>query len=171
MVQVGNLGAAMNPPKKSKPSPEVRLIRTFHPIENAEACPSGYVVEETRGVLHRITLMSMSDEAKRLPHFPDHWGIFEDVCQEMRESLEQHDLPTDKTPIVPEELDVFEERLCDDDELWYYDVCHSTESLSQARLAGDLLRALTKLGQRDGIGDYILEFCSAMLRYGEFRVG
>lgn len=166
-VQVGNLGAAMNPPKKSKPTPEVKLIRTLH--GNAEA-RGEIIVEEQRGFLHAVTFLSLSDKGKRLPHFPAPWAIFDIVCQEMREILEQHDLPTDKTPIVPKKLDVFEERLCDDDELWYYDVFHSTESLSQPRLAGNLLRALTKLGQRDGIGDYILEFCSAMLTYGELRV-
>jgi hypothetical protein len=158
-------------PQKSKPKSEAKLTRTFQPIKTAEGDPHGCVVEERRGVLHRITFISMSDEAKRLPHFPDPWRIFHDVCEELRELLEQHDLPTDKTPLVPEELDVFDERLCDDDVLWYYDVVHSTEQLSQARLAGDLLMALTKLGKRDGIGDYILEFCSAMWRYGEFRVG
>jgi hypothetical protein len=113
----------------------------------------------------------MSDNVKRLPHFPEPWAIFDIICQEMREVLEQHDLPTDKTPLIPEELDVFDERLCDDDVLWYHDVAHSTEQLSQARLAGDLLMALTKLGKRDGVEGYMAEFCSAMLTYGDYRVG
>lgn len=160
----------MKPSKMSKPSPEVELIRTFQPIETTEGEARGYVVEETRGVLHRITIMSMSEQAKRLPHFPDRWAIFEDVCQELRDLLEQHDLPTDKTPLMPEELDVFEERLCDDDVLWHHDVIHSTEPLSQPRLAGELLMALTSLGKREGIENHILEFCSALVRYGDFRV-
>ncbi len=156
--------------KKSKPKSEAKLTRTFQPIKTAEGDPRGYVLEEKRGVLHRITFISMSDDAKRLPHFPDPWGIFDDVCQELREILEQNDLPTDKTPLMPEELDVFEKRLCDDEVLWYYDVVHSTEQLSEARLAGDLLMALIELGKLAGIDDYILHFATAMIRYGEFRV-
>jgi hypothetical protein len=117
-----------------------------------------------------MTFISMAEDAKRLPHFPEPWAIYDVVCQELREILEKNDLPTDKTPLLPEELEVFEKRLCDDEVLWYHDVVHSTEELSEARLAGDLLIALNQLGKLQGIEDYILHFGTAMFRYGEFRV-
>lgn len=161
---------AMKPSKKSKPPSEVKLVRTYVPVDKVTSGPREYLVKETRGILSRMTFISMADDANSEPHCPDPWGIYDDVCQELREILEQNGLPTDKTPLMPEELDVFEKRLCDDEVLWYYDVVHSTERLSEARLAGDALMALIELGKLKGIDEYILHFGSAMFRYGEFRV-
>jgi hypothetical protein len=168
-THAGKPDDAMKPPKKSKPSSEVKLVRSYEPLNKVTPGTREYLVTETRGVLSRMTFISMADDANRQPHFPDPWGIYNDVCQELREILEQNDLPTDKTRLMPEELDVFEKRLCDDEVLWYYDVVHSTERLSEARLAGDLLMVLIELGKLEGIDDYILHFGTAMFRYGEFR--
>lgn len=160
----------MKPPKKSRSSSEVKLARTYSPVEKETPGPREYLVTETRGLLSGMTFISMADDASRLPHFPDPWAIYDVVCQELRETLERNNLPTDKTPLMPEELDVFERRLCDDEVLWYHDVVHSTERLSEARMAGDTLMALIELGKLKGIDNYILHFGTAMFRYGEFRV-
>ena len=138
----------MKPPKKSKPSSEVKLVRRYELLDTVTPGPREYLVRETRGVLSRMTFISMADNGNRPPHCPHPWIIYDEVCKELREMLAQNDLPTDKTPLMPEELDVFEKRLCDDEVLWYHDVVHSTEQLSEARLAGDL--ALVELGKLAG---------------------
>jgi hypothetical protein len=109
----------MKSPKMSKANSEVPLVRRYEPVQTEEGAPRKYLVRETRGALSRMTFISMADDDNRLPHFPDPWGIFDDVAQEAREILKRHGLPTDKTPLMPEELDVFEKRLCEDEVLWY----------------------------------------------------
>ncbi|QDM19156.1 hypothetical protein FNL55_26340 [Tardiphaga sp. vice352] len=160
----------MKSQKKTKTNASVPLVRKYHQIATNEGEPREYLVKHSRGVLSRTVRTSLVSGKNLLPSTPRIPLNLDEVCQEARDVLEEHEYATDQTRLPPEELDFVEERLCDDEVLWYHDVIHESEELSEVRIAGDLLMTLLQLEKLPHIEQYMPYLAKAMFDYGEFRV-
>lgn len=160
----------MKLPKKTKTTASVPLVRKLFQIATKEGEPRVYLVKHSRGALSRSVRTSSVSGKSVLPSTPRIPLNLDEVCQNARNVLEEHEYATDKTRLPPEELDFVEERLCDDEVLWYHDVIHESEELSEVRIAGDLLMTLLQLEKLPHIEQYMPYLAKAMFDYGEFRV-
>jgi hypothetical protein len=99
--------------------------------------------------------------------------LIEALCEELRAVLDRADLPTDRYPIMPFELDYGYEPLehtTPSGDIWWHFVEESTEALSKERIAANLLFSLLKILKQNLSNEHLADVYKGMQAYSLYKI-
>jgi hypothetical protein len=132
------------------------------------------VRKNTRGLLQDVEVRVEQPEIFSPQRFIPPFKIaIEALCEELRGILDSADLPTDRYPIMPFELDDGYEPLehtTPSGDIWWYVVEESTEPLTKERIAADLLFALLRILKQKLSNEHLAEVYKGMQAYSLYKI-
>jgi hypothetical protein len=152
--------------KKQDADPPLSVYEVSHSYDRAGRRMS--MLMRSRGFLTDSVIRVGKNQALKL----NGKLALNDLSEELRRELDAEGLPTDKSPVMPIELDygydLNELGHIADEDVWIDCVRGSTEPLTRHRIAGDLLDALRRL--LPNLSDYQLtDVFQAMDQYALYR--
>jgi len=131
------------------------------------------VTQRRRGFLIDVELRKVERKLHDLPIKPKGRLALASLCERLREHLDSVDLPTDRWPVAPRELDggydPEEHGIVADEDLWIGVVEDSTEPLTRDRIAAYLLHTLLKLLEKSSDGQ-LADIFMAMDLYRQYSM-
>ncbi len=142
-----NESSGFTMPEKKKRETPLEIVRdTSHSVEGS--CPV-IISFRRRGFLKDYHEEDTTDALNKPPFRPEGKQALLGLAEKLRAHLESKDLPTDKSPIMPKELDWSytpeEHGVVADEDLWFCVAEGSTEPLTEDRLAAELLHATSRV--------------------------
>lgn len=153
--------------KKKQDEPPLKMFREMS--YSAKDGPT-IVSYRSRGFLRDVHVVDTRDTSNKPPYRPEGKEPLALLTRRLRAYLDAKDLPTDKTPYMPKELELYhgyvpeEHGVVEDEDLWFSIAEATTEPLTEDRLSAELLHAsLRLLGRFDE--DELRDIFRAMYLY------
>jgi hypothetical protein len=132
------------------------------------------VRKNVRGLLQDVEVRVEQPEILSPQRFIPPFKIaIEALCEELRAILDAADLPTDRYPIMPFELDYGYEPLehtTPSGDIWWHFVEESTEALSKERIAANLLFSLIRILKQNLSNEHLADVYKGMQAYSLYKI-
>ncbi len=134
--------------KKKREEPSL-VTEAVTVASGPDGIPDRVIIRRRRGFLSDVEIRKVEPKLHDLPLNPDGKAALLALCEELRGHLDSLGLETDKWEVMPLErdwgYDPKEHGVVADEDLWMEQVEESTEPLTKARIAAELLHTVLRL--------------------------